>query len=260
MTDESNAFSRRLDQWKAEQRTPWAQLKYDLVAAHLRDALPAPPLHILDAGGGNGVESLPLAQAGYAVTLLDSSAAMLADAAQQIAATDLAAQVQLREGDLHQLTTLFPTAQFDAILCHNVIQYSADLPALLGQLHAVLRPGGLLSLVSINRFSVPYQAAFLHRDLDRALASLDDHQQLTTIFGIPMTMYVADEVTELLSAQGFRVGQHYGVRCLCDYWGDTALKMQPAVMAKLARLDAALADRAPYKHLARYFQLIAWKT
>lgn len=48
----------------------------------LLEHLPPPPASVLDVGGGAGHQSFPLAQAGYDVTLLDPSQAML-DKAQQ---------------------------------------------------------------------------------------------------------------------------------------------------------------------------------
>lgn len=122
-------------------------------------------MHILDAGGGNGAEALAFAQAGHAVTLVDSSAAMLAEARSAAAALDLSGRLLTIEHDLQVLTERFPPASFDLVLCHNVLQYIPAVERLLDGLLAVLRPGGVLSLVSVNRHSVPYQAAFLHRDL-----------------------------------------------------------------------------------------------
>lgn len=61
---------------------------------------------------------------------------------------------------------------------------------------------GLLSLLSVNRHSAPYQAAFPHHDLERACQSLDDRQQVATIFNAPMTLFTADEVAEMLEGQG----------------------------------------------------------
>src|SRR6185503_11817903 len=43
----------------------------------LLEHLPPPPATVLDVGGGAGNQSFPLAQAGYDVTLLDPSPAML---------------------------------------------------------------------------------------------------------------------------------------------------------------------------------------
>jgi len=52
---------------------------------HLLEHLPTPPAAVLDVGGGAGHQSFPLAQAGYDVTLLDSSPAMLDKARQRLA-------------------------------------------------------------------------------------------------------------------------------------------------------------------------------
>ena len=50
----------------------------------LLENLPAPPARVLDVGGGAGHQSFPLADAGYDVTLLDSSPAMLDKARQRL--------------------------------------------------------------------------------------------------------------------------------------------------------------------------------
>src|SRR5208282_5974104 len=50
----------------------------------LLEHLPPPPAPVLDVGGGAGHQSFPLAQAGYDVTLLDSSPAMLDKARQRL--------------------------------------------------------------------------------------------------------------------------------------------------------------------------------
>ena len=51
---------------------------------HLLQHLPEPPATVLDVGGGAGHQSFPLAQAGYEVTLLDSSPAMLDKARERL--------------------------------------------------------------------------------------------------------------------------------------------------------------------------------
>jgi len=50
----------------------------------LLEHLPPAPAPVLDVGGGAGHQSFPLAQAGYEVTLLDPSAAMLDRARQRL--------------------------------------------------------------------------------------------------------------------------------------------------------------------------------
>lgn len=120
MSQPDDPFTRHIGRWKAEQALPWVQLKYRLVAANLQKHLLWRPLCILDAGGGNGIEALEIARAGYAVTLVDSSAAMLEDARAAAAAAGLAERLAIVHGDASALQSLVPAASFDLVLCHNV--------------------------------------------------------------------------------------------------------------------------------------------
>src|SRR5580693_3071264 len=58
----------------------------------LLEHLPPPPAPVLDVGGGAGHQSFPLAQAGYDVTVLDSSRAMLDKAQRRVARLPAEAQ------------------------------------------------------------------------------------------------------------------------------------------------------------------------
>jgi len=134
-----------------------------------------------------------------------------------------------------------------------------DLPGLLRDLVAALKPGGLISIVSINRFSIPYRVAFLRGDLAEALAQLDARRQQAITFDAPMTGYSAAEVMDMLTTTGCAIEQDYGLRCVCDYWGNNELKADPAIFQQLEALEFAMTDKHPYKLLGRYFQVIARK-
>jgi S-adenosylmethionine-dependent methyltransferase len=200
-----------------------------------------------------------LAAQGHHVLLVDYSAAMLADAQAQAAASGLQERVQLRQAELSSIGDLLAGETFDAVLCHNVIQYLDDAPALLGQLSALLRPGGLLSLVSMNRYSAVYAALLLHGDLSAAHASLDTRRARTIVFDAPLTIYSAEEAEAMLAAVGLAVTADYGLLCITAYWRADERKHDPAVYAQLEALELALMDKEPYKRLARSFQVIAHK-
>ena len=260
MPTSAAVFDKNIERWEQEQNQPWQKLKYRLVKAHLARQLGQGQWTVLDAGGGNGLDSIPLAEQGHRVEILDFSKAMLADAERRATAAGAQARVGLHFGDVREAARLWPTAHFDLVLCHNVIQYVDDLPALLRDLAAALRPGGLISIVSINRYSIPYRIALPRGDLSQALAQLDARRQQAILFEASMTCYSAEEVMALLADAGCATEQDYGLRCLCDYWRDNDLKADPAVFEQLEALEFAMADRNPYKLLARYFQVIARKT
>jgi SAM-dependent methyltransferase len=72
-------------------------------------------LRILDAGAGTGRFSLPLAEAGHAVTHLDIAPAML-EAARAEAEQNGITTVTFVEGSVDDLS-IFPNASFDLVLC-----------------------------------------------------------------------------------------------------------------------------------------------
>lgn len=259
MAAPSSIFDRQFDQWQREQALPWSRLKHHQVQANLARHLPAHPLHILDAGGGNGLDSLPLAELGHHVVIADYSSLMLADAAARAAAAGLQARVELREADLEGLPGAFPRETFDVVLCHNVIQYLPEPQRALAGIAALLRPDGLLSLISMNRYSAVYAAAFMRQDLTAALAQIDAHTLRGVMFPADMTIYSIEEAAALLVDAGFTIAADYGLLCITPYWGDNERKHDPAVYAELQALEAALADKYPYKLLARHFHLLAHK-
>jgi S-adenosylmethionine-dependent methyltransferase len=258
MPPSSAVFDQSVERWLAEQGMPWSRIKYAVTQANLLRHLGAGPLRILDAGGGNGLESRALATAGHHVTLVDYSAAMLAEARRAAAGAET--RLELHQADLLALPRLFSEPRFDLALCHNVIQYVDDAPALLAALAATLVPGGLLSLISINRFATPYMATFWRGDPAEALESLDRRNERAVLFDTDVARYSAAEIAAMLPAAGYADAHAYGLLCICGYWTDNARKFDPEIYQQLERLELALTDRDPYKQLARYFQIVAWKS
>jgi len=254
MTTQSDVFDRNMAKWLDEQQQPWGKLKYKLVQTNLvRHLGQGKPLRILDAGGGDGHDTFFLAEQGHVVDLVDYSQKMLEQAAHRAAEAGLGQRIHIHSADLTALPSLFRGVQFDVVLCHHVVQYVEDARSLLESLVALLKPGGILSLVTINRHSIPYHAAFLRGDLVGA------HTAKAGIFDAEMTTYSAEEIADLLVGLGCAIEGDYGIRCMCDYWGDNERKSDPVIFEQIERLEFALTDKFPYKLLARNLQVIARK-
>ena len=259
MTTTPDVFDNHIGQWNVEQNKPWGILRYKQTQANLAKHLGSGPLHILDAGGGNGLDSLPLAQQGHFVEIVDYSEQMLDDAMRRAEQADLQDRIAVRQGNVQDVDRLFPESHFDVVLCHNVLQYVDDVPALLKSLTRTLRTNGLLSLISINRYSLPLHTAFVFSNLTEALSQVDGRQLKAHTFDTLMTNYSAEEISGMVAEAGCRVEQDYGLRCLYDYWGDNDRKFDPVIAEQLERLEFVLMDRYPYKLLARYYHVIARK-
>jgi phosphoribosylformimino-5-aminoimidazole carboxamide ribotide isomerase len=260
-SDRKELFESNLPKWKAEQNTTWARFSYELVENNLKKHIPveSPPLRILDAGGGNGLDSLALARMNHHVDLVDISQQMLTDANVTAALSGVSGRIKTHATDIRNLAKKFSEAEFDIVLCHNVIQFIDDIDPVLDAMLEVLRPGGFLSLITMNQYSAPYQAAFLDGDLDKAYETLDQTTQYNSIFDMDVREFRAHDLGELFAKKGCLIENHYGIRCMYNYWGTNEEKNDSEVYEKLRKLEFALTDREPYKHTARLFQLIVRK-
>jgi S-adenosylmethionine-dependent methyltransferase len=247
-------------EFKALQQLPWNRLRYEMALTYVQRHLDAAPLTILDAGGGNGLEAIRLTQIGHRVTLLDRAADMLADARAGAAAAGVAEHMQFVQAEVHEIPTQLPTAAFDAVLCHNVLQYVDDLESGLRSVLHPLRAGGIVSILGPNRYSEPYRLAFQEADLDGALQQLDRREMANRFYGVTMNVHAAEEMSAALLAVGCVPVADYGIRCVMDYLADNERKAESGFFAALLQLEVAMGERHPYKLLARQYQVLARKT
>jgi SAM-dependent methyltransferase len=93
----------------------------------LREALPEPPASVLDVGAGTGSLSVLAAELGYAVTALDLSAGMLAEAERKANAMGFADRMTCVVGS----ATEPPPGPFDAVMERHVLWTIPDPVAAL---------------------------------------------------------------------------------------------------------------------------------
>jgi S-adenosylmethionine-dependent methyltransferase len=133
-------------------------------------------------------------------------------------------------------------------------------PDVIASACAPLKPGGLISLMAINRHSAPLNIAVRQMDPAAAYAALETDQVRTEMLDSALTLHTAEELIPLLKSLGCRDVGHYGIRSFCDYITDDARKSDPAFHADLERLELAPTARPPFMPTARLFQLTAWKS
>lgn len=230
-----------------------------MVAETLRRAcevLGAAPLRVLDVGGGDGGDALPLAEAGHDVTIVDYSEPLLARARDAAAERRLAARVTTECADLDALPSLGLGA-FDLVLCHNVVQYRESTAGTVRLLASAVRPGGALSLLAPNPASEVLTAAIRQEDLGRAMELLTATTSTTATFQHDVRLVSAEEAESALEPFGFGNVTRFGIRAVTDYIANDARKHEPEFYRKLRELEIALCDREPFLRTARMWQLVA---
>lgn len=260
MDTTAGTFDRALREWREWQNSPWGRLRYTLAAhnlhRHLTDAGTG-PLRILDLAGADGPEAVPLAAAGHRVTVADYSPGMLGAARARAREAGAEERLTTVEADVFALPQDIRDARWDVVLCHNLLQYQPQVRPALRVATGLLRPGGLLSVMALNRHSAPLALAVRDLDPAAALRALDERRGTAVTFDADITLHTAEEVHGALTALGHEVTGHYGIRTVADHITDDARKRDPDFYASLEALELALTDRAPYVHTARLFQLLS---
>jgi SAM-dependent methyltransferase len=214
---------------------------------------------VLDVGGGAGTQSFPLAVAGYEVTLLDSSPAMLARARERLASLppEAAAHVTLVESDGRDAAAAVGERAFDAVLCHGVLGYLADPQTMVAQLCRCVKPGGLVSIMTGNARAQAVQPALEQRWGD-ALAAFDERAGIG-VLGVAGRADTVDELGGMLRANGVEPVAWYGVWLFADWleFGGTTVDVSDRqALHAMAEVEYQAARRDPYRQLSRVFHLL----
>jgi 2-polyprenyl-3-methyl-5-hydroxy-6-metoxy-1,4-benzoquinol methylase len=230
-------------------------IRQELVARQLAAHLAAAPLRIIDVGCGQGSQAIRLARRGHSVTGLDPDPEMrdLFQKALDQEKPEVRERVEIIDGIGEKAVDLFGVEAFDVVLCHGVIAYLADSAALLEALRGVLRPGGLVSLLTINGDALAMQPG-MSGDWAGALAALTAGKNQVTRLGVPLRAVRRAHLCEMLETNGLAEVEWYGLRVFTDRADDSAPDQDLTLLIEVEEL-AGRTD--PYRRVAAFVHTIA---
>ena len=204
---------------------PWGKLYYDILfsqLAHIKNK------EVLDFGSGFGLVANFLAQNNQ-VTAIEPNDEMVAERKQNFHYHQL-------QGSLELLKEI-PSARFDLIICHNVLEY-VDEPALyLAEFSRVLKEGRQISLIKHNEVGRIMQTVVFANDTNLALDLLlsKSYQSHTmgqaTYYEIADLLQKVDIELTVQDYQGIRI--FYGLQDnavkTSDDWREKILEIELAV-------------------------------
>lgn len=118
---------------------------------------PLDGLRVLDVGCGGGLICEPLARLGARVTGLDPAPENIEAARRHAAGQGLA--IDYRAGRVEDLRA--EGQAYDAVVCLEVVEHVPDAGAFLAACAALVRPGGLMLLSTLNRTLKAYLLAIV---------------------------------------------------------------------------------------------------
>jgi SAM-dependent methyltransferase len=231
------------------------RLRTRIVHRQLEPHLRGRSCRVVDVGGGAATQAIPLARAGHRVTVVDPSVAMLAAAREALAAepVDVRERVSLVEGRGEDAPALVGAGVADVVCCHGVVMYLDDPGPLLAALAAVVRPGGVVSIIATNRRCLAARAALRGR-WDEALGLFDADRYVNGL-DVDARADDPDDLTAQLAALGVDPVAWYGVRVFSDAWAADDERFANADPAAVEAVEWEAGRRDPYRQLSR---LLHW--
>jgi SAM-dependent methyltransferase len=228
----------------------------------LLEHLPPPPAEVLDIGGGAGHQSFPLAQAGYEVTVLDPSAAMLDKARQRLERlpSEVRRRVTLLQADGQNAEAAVERRRFSAVLCHGVLGYLEEPDPLIEQLCRCTAMGGFVSIMTGNARAMAVRPA-LERRWDDALAAFEARREIG-VLGVPGRADTVEELSDLMQSHDVEPHCWYGVWLFVDWLEFAGAELDPRnshEVAATAAVELEASRRDPYRQLSRVFHLVGRK-
>jgi len=233
-------------------------------------------LDVVDVGGGTGGYAVPLAGLGHSVTVIDPSPDSLA-AAQRRAAE---AGVPLRavQGDVSDLAAVAEggaagEAGADVVLCHSVLEYVDSPQAAMTAIAAILRPGGVVSVLAAGAV-----ATVIHRAL---AGRFDEARRLIAAIQVPgpsgpdgaagagspagltldraLRRFTLPAVAGLIEQAGLRPGPGHGVRVFTDLVPSMLTDADPGAAGALLALEEAASAHPAFRGLATQLHVLGFR-
>ncbi len=253
-------FEYDASRYAAYLETPEGRLRADLAFANLQEFLPASAgvnlLRALDLGCGTGAAAVRLARLGIHVTLLDSSATMLALAERTIAEAGVSEKITVKRADAAQLADIFQTGSFDIILCHNLLEYVDDLGAVLrGAVHVMRDSSAILSVLVRNQAGEVLKAVLQTGDFAAAEHNLTAEWGQESLYGGRVRLFTSEALDAILKDASLTINARRGVRVIADYL--PAQISRSAEYERIFALERKLGERQEFFGVARYMHCLA---
>jgi SAM-dependent methyltransferase len=169
-----------------------AEMGAAVTEAIVEEARVAEGMHVLDLACGSGEPSISIAALlnGTGQVIGVDMAALPLEVARERARKRGLTNVEYQQADVHALP--FADASFDRVTSRLGVMFFGDLPAALGEMRRVLKPGGRLALLAWGAMQQPYFDATIGtvRRIRPELEIPATAQSMFT-FGVPGTLSAA---------------------------------------------------------------------
>lgn len=217
-----------------------------------------PEAQVLDAAGGTGKWTIPIAKCGPKVVLVDASDGMLEVARKKITKQNLQSRVIIRKGDIRRLD--FPDETFDMVFCDHALCFIREQKEAIKELIRVLKTNHPLIISGQNRYVLSLS---LVQDMDFAFKVLSNKAQFQLRGQLKVYPLSPVKFRRLLEENGIKIekiiGKGVTMPLAIPYQKYYTKDYTPEFLEKVLKIELALCDKPDALALAGHFQAVGYK-
>ncbi|MEM2087827.1 MAG: methyltransferase domain-containing protein [Thermoproteota archaeon] len=263
LTEEQNRtviqyYEKAAEEYDKEYDMPYFRKLYDRITwRYIEPYLPEKGA-VLDAGGGTGKWTIPIAEKGLKVVLYDISREMLNMARRKIMEKHLENMVVFKEGDICEID--YPTNYFDFVLAEgDPISYCSDPDKAVGELARVLKPGCFMAAGVDSLFRI-VQGMLVRKGLEEAFKVLREKRFFAEDWGFYCWAFSPSDLKSLFEKNGLEVVKIMGKPVVFVLRPETEALFQDENKAeKLLELELMLCEETSIVGYGGHLHIVAKK-
>lgn len=227
-------------------KKPWSVLFYRMVWEQLSQIVNS---RILDFGSGLGITADHLAKNNDVLAIERNS-----DMVEMRICENSYQQII---GDIEQLRKQGGNS-FDAVICHNVLEYTEDRKDIIREFYRVLKPNGIISMVKHNHAG-RIIAKVIENDTEEAIRLLNGETANAAYFG-PINYYSINDIREWIGCLEINIEKVLGIRTFFALNPNNDIKYDPIWQEKMFEIEMKVSEIDEYKHISFYNHILLRKS
>lgn len=174
-------------------------------------------------------------------------------------------QERICENNYHQITGSIEQIKdlqdnsFDAVMCHNVLEYAEERKEIFKEFIRVLKPNGIISIVKHNHNGRILQKIAFENNLDHAMSMLKGGDSSAAFFG-QINYYTPEDMLHWADDKNISIEKVLGIRTFYALnAGINEIRFDSSWQDKMFEIEMKVSDMEDFRNIAFFNHVLLRK-